>query len=150
MIVRPARRDDLAALAPIATRPLLQRYAVTPAGLERDLARALDDGDGLLVADDGGPRGFAWFQPRGALGSGGYLKLIAIRPGEESRGLGAALLDGVERAVVAESRHLFLLVSDFNVRAQRFYQAHGYTRAGVLPRLVLADVDELLYWKRLR
>ncbi len=48
------------------------------------------------------------------------------------------------------SAHAFLLVSDFNEDAQRFYEREGYLRVGPLPGLVLPDVAELLYWKRLR
>ena len=41
------------------------------------------------------------------------------------------------------------LVSDFNTDAQHFYERHGYVRAGALAGLVLPDVTELIYWKRL-
>jgi hypothetical protein len=41
-------------------------------------------------------------------------------------------------------------VSDFNVDAHRFYEKHGYVKVGALPKLVRPDVDELIYWKRLR
>ncbi len=41
-------------------------------------------------------------------------------------------------------------MSDFNAGAQRFYERHGYVRAGALDGLVLPGVAELLYWKRLR
>ena len=34
--------------------------------------------------------------------------------------------------------------------AMGFYQRHGYTQAGALPSLLAADIDELIYWKRLR
>ena len=85
----------------------------------------------------------------GTLGLGGYLRLIAVVPGRERSGVGTALLAAFERTVAAESRHAFLLVSDFNAEAQRFYERHGYHRVGTLSRFVLPDADELLYWKRL-
>jgi hypothetical protein len=54
-------------------------------------------------------------------------------------------------AWLAESAgHGFLLCSDFNISAQAFYERHGWTRVGALPGLVLPDVAELVYWKRLR
>jgi GNAT superfamily N-acetyltransferase len=81
---------------------------------------------------------------------GGYLRLIAVLDGEQGRGTGAALLAAYEAAVARSSAHGFLLVSDFNAPAQRFYERHGWTRVGAIPRLVLPDVDELVYWKRLR
>lgn len=151
MIIRPARAVECAALADVVSaQPLLVRYGVKADGLARDLGRALAAGEDVVVADGGsGPLGFAWFQPTGGLG-GGYLKLIALKSGEESRGVGKALLAEVEKSVARSSRFLTLLVSDFNEQAQRFYEREGYARSGCLEKLYLADVDELIYWKRLR
>jgi ribosomal protein S18 acetylase RimI-like enzyme len=81
---------------------------------------------------------------------GGYLRLIAIGEGAQGGGAGAALLAAFEAEVSRVSRHAFLLVSDFNVPAQRFYERRGYARVGALPGLVLPEVAELVYWKRLR
>lgn len=152
MEIREARKDEVSAIArATAHQPLLARYGVTEDGLARDLARALDAGDGVLVCvEDDAIVGFASYLAKGGLGVGGYLKLIALRPGHEAGGRGRALLDEVERRVSAESRHMFLLVSDFNERAQRFYERAGYVQRGALPGFVKPEVTELLYWKRLR
>jgi ribosomal protein S18 acetylase RimI-like enzyme len=137
--------------AALAGVPLMVRYRRDAAALERALSAAHGRGEGLLVADgEGAMRGLAWFLREGTLGMGGYLRLIAMLPGAEGRGAGAALLAAFEADVAARSAHAFLLVSDFNDAAQRFYERHGYARVGALPGLVLPDVTELLYWKRLR
>ena len=145
--VRPARADELDALAAaVAPQPLLVRYEITAARLGRLLGDALRRGEPIVVAakDDGGaPLGFAWFQTRGTFAAGGYLRLIAVAPGDESRGVGAALLDAVERAVAVEARHLFLLVSHWNEGARRFYARRGYDEVGRLPAFVRADTDEI-------
>ena len=152
MSIRDARSDETQAIADAtAAQPLLQRYGVTPGGLARDLQRSIDSGDVVLVCEEQSSiRGFASFGLGGQLGVGGYLKLIALAPGHESGGRGRALLEEVERRVAVDSRHLFLLVSDFNVDAQRFYERAGYVRRGELPSLVKPDITELLYCKRLR
>jgi GNAT superfamily N-acetyltransferase len=152
MTIRPARSEDLAALAPgLAALPLMERYGRTAEALARALSGALARGDGLLVAEeDAALRGLAWFLREGTLAMGGYLKLIAVLPGAEGHGTGAALLAAFEAETARVSAHGFLLVSDFNAAAQRFYERHGWTRAGALPGLVLPDVSELLYWKRVR
>jgi len=64
--------------------------------------------------------------------------------------VGAALLRSAEDAALKINPELFLLVSDFNVDAQRFYQRQGYQQIGAIPGYVLPDVTELLYWKQLR
>ncbi len=151
MRIRPAGEEDVAALAAgLAALPLMARYGRTAERLERDLRAALGRGDGLLVAEDGAVRGLAWFLRAGTLAMGGYLKLMAVLEGGQGGGTGAALLAAFEAEVARESAHAFLLVSDFNEGARRFYERHGWTRAGAFPGMVLPDVAELLYWKRLR
>jgi GNAT superfamily N-acetyltransferase len=149
---RPLEPAEIPVLARgLAEVPLMVRYGRGAAALERSLAAAHGRGEGLLVADEGGVlRGLAWFLREGTLAMGGYLKLIAVLPGAEGKGTGAALLEAFEAETRARSAHGFLLVSDFNLGAQRFYERHGYARVGAMPALVLPDVAELLYWKRLR
>ena len=84
---------------------------------------------------------------RGAFGRSAYLRMIGAQPGYAGGGVGAALLAGAESTA---GDQLFLLVSDFNADAQRFYLRHGYTQIGAIPGFVLPDVDELIFWKRLR
>jgi GNAT superfamily N-acetyltransferase len=150
-VIRPLVEEDVEALAVgLSELPLMIRYHRTAAALVADLRAALARGDGLDVYDEGGPRGVAWYLPGGTLGLGGYLRLLAVTGGAQRRGAGAALLVAFEAGVATVSRHAFLLVSDFNVAAQRFYEKHGYTRVGALPALVLPDVAELVYHRRLR
>ena len=152
MNVRPLARDELPALAAaLAALPLMVRYRRDAAALARALEAALARGDGLLVADEGGPLlGLAWFTPAGTLGLGGYLRLIAVVAGGEGKGTGVALLRAFEGETAKASAHAFLLVSDFNEGAIRFYEREGYSRVGAMPGLVLPDVAEVMYWKRLR
>ena len=151
-MIRPLREADVASLAAdLARLPLLVRYRRDATRIARDLAEASARGDGLLVEErDGRVRALAWFQRAGTLGVGGYLRLLAVAPEATGEGVGAALLVAFEAEVARESRHAFLLVSDFNDGAQRFYERHGYARVGAVPGLVLPDVSELVYWKRLR
>lgn len=151
-MIRALRPADCEALAAgIAKLPLMQRYARSESALAADFQAAYERGEHLFVWDAGnGPEGVLWFFPTGNFAMGGYLRLIAMAPGSTAKGAGAQLLAEFERQVGAQSRHAFLLVSDFNVDAHRFYEKHGYVKVGALPKLVRPDVDELIYWKRLR
>jgi ribosomal-protein-alanine N-acetyltransferase len=151
-MIREARDDELDALAhAVAPQPLLVRYQIAADRLATLLHEALARRDPLLVVEEGGrARGFAWFLPSGTFGAGGYLRLIALEPGTEGRGLGGALLDELERRVSPGTPHLFLLVSHWNADAQRFYARRGYAEVGRLPRFVRDDTDELIFYKRLR
>jgi ribosomal protein S18 acetylase RimI-like enzyme len=150
-VIRPLGEADIAPLAArLAELPLLQRYGRGADGLERDLRAGLARGDQLLVHDPGGGAGaLVWFLPSGTFGMGGYLRLLAVAPGGEGRGVGSELLRAFEEGAAGWSGHAFLLVSDFNSGAQRFYERHGYAQVGRLPSLVRPDIDELLYWRRL-
>lgn len=152
MTVRPLREEEVGALAAeLALLPLMVRYRREAGRIEDDLRAARGRGEGLLVAEAGGRlAGLAWYLRAGTLGMGGYLRLLAVLGRAQGAGVGARLLEAWEAEAARESRHAFLLVSDFNEGAQRFYERHGYARRGELPGLVLADVAELLYWKRLR
>jgi GNAT superfamily N-acetyltransferase len=150
--LRSIAEEDVADLAAgLARLPLMERYGRTAPKLEGDLRAALARGDGLIGAETGGALvGLCWFLHHGTLGMGGYLRLIAVLDGGRGRGAGAGLLAAYEADVARTSAHGFLLVSDFNEPAQRFYERHGWSRVGAIPKLVLPDVDELVYWKRLR
>jgi GNAT superfamily N-acetyltransferase len=150
--VRPLAAADVPALAAaLAPLPLLERYGRAAEALAADLRAALSRGDGLLAWEAGaGPEGLAWFLREGTFGLGGYLRLIAVAPAAAGKGAGSALLAAFEAEVATRSRHAFLLVSDFNEEAQRFYERKGWRRVGALPGLVLPEVAELVYWKRLR
>jgi len=148
-IVRPARPEDFSPLSrALEALPLFRRYGSTAAQFEASWRKALDAGEGLWVAERGGaPRGLCWFLQRGAFGRGAYLRTIALAEGAHGGGLGAALLQVYERETAASPGGWFLLVSDFNVGAQRFYARHGYGQVGRLDGLVVPGVAELLFWK---
>jgi ribosomal protein S18 acetylase RimI-like enzyme len=155
-IVRDAERGELAALAQVvAPQELCQRYEISGPFLRRMLQSAKDRGDGVLVVEDEVGRicGFAWFVTSGTFHSGGYLELIALEPGQEGCGHGAALLAEVEKRVAADRSFatpaLFLLVSDWNARARRFYASHGYREVGRLPGFRRPDTDEIVCMKTL-
>ena len=147
MLVREARDGEIDALAAeVAPQPLLQRYQVDIPKLALAMHEAQKSGQLLVAEEDARALGFAWFLPTGTFANGGYLRLIALVPGHEGRGLGAALLDEVERRVAP--RPLFLLVSHWNHGARRFYAARGYLEVGRLPAFVRADTDEIVCMKK--
>jgi ribosomal protein S18 acetylase RimI-like enzyme len=146
-MIRDARAEEIDALvAEVGPQPLLQRYQVDLPKLGLALKDAQKAGQLLVVEEEGRVLGFAWFLPTGTFGQGGYLRLIALSPGSEGRGLGAALLDEVERRVAP--RPLFLLCAHWNEGARRFYAARGYAEVGRLPAFVRADTDEIVCMKK--
>ncbi len=142
--------SDIPSLARLmAGDPLWQRYGVTEESAARRLAGGLEQAATILVADeDGACLGFVWYVGRGAFARSGYIMLIGVQPGARSRGVGRALVARAEAAMFAGVDDIFLLVSDFNEPAQRFYQGLGYTQVGSIPDYVVPGITELIYRKR--
>lgn len=144
------QQTDIPVLAGwIAASSLWQRYGLTVPKAQAMLEQGLSRSDSLLVAAADEACGLAWCLPQGAFGRSAYLRLLGVNPAYTGLGIGATLLNRTEQIAAESSVELFLLVSDFNIDAQRFYQRHGYTQIGTIPGYVLPDVIELLFWKRL-
>lgn len=148
--ITPLAERDLSACAHIMSSSLpWTRYQITEAAAQRMWWDALATAANVVVARlDGQTVGFAWYIERGGFGLGGYLKLLGVQATTRGRGVGAALLDHVEWwAMEQGQRDLFLLVSDFNLAAQAFYQTHGYVQLGEIPDFVVPGITELIFRK---
>ncbi len=132
----------------IAATPLWQRYHVTEESIGERLQKGLEGRATIYVAERAGEvLGFLWLVERGAFARSDYVQLIGVRPNERSHGVGRALMEFAEAQSLAQGRDLFLLVSDFNIDAQRFYQRLGYRAVGTLGDYVIPGVGELIYRK---
>lgn len=150
-MIRALQEDDIPSIAGwLPTVPLWIRYHVTTTQIETQLKQAFHRGDLLLVADiEGSANGLAWCLIGGMFGRSAYLRLLGVQNGHTGSGAGAALLQETERHAREAKQDLFLLVSNFNEDAQRFYRRQGYQQVGAIPGYVLPDVTEFLFWKSL-
>lgn len=159
--VRVARSADVPALAVLAAeleqQTLFVRYQICASTLHQEfcsLAQSTPVHETLLLAfsDDNQqiPIGMSRVVHSGMFGHiGGYLKLIAVCRNAQGKGIGSLLLSASERLVLAHSRDLFLLASDFNEAAHTFYLRHGYSHVGSLPDFVRPGITEFIFRKRL-
>jgi ribosomal protein S18 acetylase RimI-like enzyme len=150
--IRPMTANDIPLLSAwLVKLPLMQRYGQTLERATTNFKIGLERGDWLLTADSETPAcGFAWVIPRGTFGRSPYLRLIGVRADMAGSGIGARLLDAMEARAAEVADDLFLLVSDFNEGAQRFYRRQGYVQIGAIPDYVLPQVSELVFRKRLK
>lgn len=125
------------------------RYHHPPSRAAQDLREALSRSEVVLAARRPELAGIAWVMPRGTFGRAPYLKLIAVAPDAQGQHVGAELLEAAVARFQGTAKHFYLLVSDFNRDAQRFYKRHGFTQAGALPDFVLPGVSELLFVRAL-
>ncbi len=146
--MRPFVESDAEACgAIVAETPLWHRYGLTGEALAARL-RATTDVVHVAVSA-GRCVGFAWVMRRGAFGRSAYLRLVAVEPSLRGQGVGERLLRAFEATALESSPDAFLLVSDFNLQAQKFYRREGYVEVGRLDGFVLPDVAELVFRKRL-
>ena len=148
-VIRPALPEECPALASaLAPLPLFRAYGLDAVALTARFRGALERGEGLLLAmGEDGPLGVCWFLTRGTFGTGAYLRTLALREDCQGTGLGARLLAAYEAGCGSPPGGYFLLTSDFNTAAQRFYQRHGYRQVGALPDFATRGVAELVFWK---
>ena len=90
--------------------------------------------------------GLAVVHPTG-FASSPYLSVLAVDAAHTGRGLGSRLLGRVEQEAFRDRRNLFLCVTSFNARAQRFYLARGYVQIGVIEDFFKPGVDEFIFRK---
>lgn len=150
MRIVPADRTHLVGLVELMSRsPLLRRYGVTSPRARASLTEALKQRDLVLVALEAGETlGLAWVITTRALDRAAYLRLLLVAEGEQSHGVGGALLTEAElRARASGCRHLVLLVTTTNRRARAFYARQGYEHVGNLPGFVHPAIGESLYVK---
>ena len=151
---RPMVESDIGPLARLmAQTPLWQRYGLTEESAARRLREGLDQGAAIAVAEVAGapdhePAGFVWYAERGAFNRSGYIVLLGVRPDVRGQGIGRALLEHAEAVLFARSLDVFLLVSDFNRDAQRFYVRLGYQFVGAIPDYVAPGITEMILFKR--
>ncbi len=150
MNIRPMVESDIGPLARLmAETPLWQRYGLTGESAARRFRDGLARGVTIAVAEvDGEPAGFIWYVARGAFNRSGYIVLLGVRSDMRGQGIGRALLERAEAALFATATDVFLLVSDFNRDAQRFYARQGYQFVGAIPDYVAPGITEIILRKR--
>jgi len=78
---------------------------------------------------------------------GGFIALLAVRPGSSGQGLGRALVEQVAAQTFATRRWLYVSCDGNNAAALRFYRKLGFSRVGRLPDLVRQGRTEILLRK---
>lgn len=71
-----------------------------------------------------------------------YLSIIAVEYSYRCKGVGKELLKKFEETGFKQADRVFLLVSDFNKKAQSLYSKLGYSKVGKIPDLFKKGVSE--------
>lgn len=130
---------------------IYERYFRESGRLGASLTKAAENGQlYLAVAGDGQLAGAMKVVMGGFCGLYPYLALIGVRDSFRGHGVGAFLMDGLEQmSRDAGARRVTLMVSDFNLGAQRFYESRGYWRLGEIPNATKQGIGEIVMIKDL-
>ena len=77
----------------------------------------------------------------------GYINALAVKQEHRNRGIGAKLLKFAEDRIFRDWPNVFLCVTTFNTKAQRFYERMGYHRIGVIEDFIIEGAGEILMRK---
>jgi len=94
------------------------------------------------------PAGIILLDPKGVAGSP-YIKSIAVFPEFRGQGIGTKLLSFAEDLFRNKSRHIFICVSSFNLKARRLYEKYGFEAVGELKDYIIIGASEILMHKGL-
>lgn len=144
-MIRPARPDDAAAIVAF-WNPLIRDTMVTFNPVEKTAAEVADSirakaaaGHGFLVAEDAGTVvGFASYgQFRAGAGYARAMEhTIILSPAAHGRGIGRALMTGIEDHARAAGVHSMIAgVSGGNPAGRAFHAALGYAEVAVVPEV---------------
>ena len=110
---------------------------------ERDIADMIESQRIYVACDEeNNCVGFMGVVEKGCFGKFSYLSIIAVKNEYRSKGIGAELLRNFEEIGFESADKVFLLVSDFNLRAQKLYHKIGYQKVGSVPNLYKDGIAE--------
>jgi ribosomal protein S18 acetylase RimI-like enzyme len=89
--------------------------------------------------------GFVVINMSGTLAA--YVQTICVAPGNRASGIGRLLMSHAETRIFRDAPNVFLMVSDFNAAARRFYAGLGYLEIGEIPDYLVAGRSEILMRK---
>jgi len=120
---------------------------LTPEKTRMLFKRHLSSGECFVATREKTVMGFVVFYPEKGFPIGGYIKALGVHRHYRRRGIGTALMRFAERRIFRHWPNVFLLVSDFNAQAQRFYRQLGYSKVGFIPDALIRGHGELIYRK---
>ncbi len=149
MKIREMRNQDLKELAMLtAADPLFSQYGMTESTARKTFRGALKNKDASVKVAiiQGEIAGFAYFVKRASFMRSGYLRLIGVSIRFQGRGIGKRLMRAME-AEIQGPQGIFLLVTQSNRKARKFYESLGYRKVGVLCGYIRTGINECIYFR---
>lgn len=125
-----------------------KRYFQSEGRARKSLEEGINKGEIYIAIDNNNScKGFIWIILNGAFHSFPYIHMISVKSESRGQGIGKILLNFAEGFCCENYPKLFLLVSDFNWDAKRFYEIMGYCEVCDIPNLYRYGITECLMMK---
>lgn len=156
MVIERAKMKDIDQCVDILFVPEIgQLYFPKKELLREELEKNIDR-DSIYVdrgSDGETVQGVIWYQQEGLFHAFPYLHMIAVRGDCRHQGVGAGLMEFYEQNSLMCGKNkmrikVFLLVSDLNTNAQKFYLSRGYEEVSRLESLFRKGITERLLMKK--
>ena len=150
-MIREVNKDDLEQCAGIIADCLMwDRYERTMDDARTFVNGEFERGTTIWVYEDKGEVvGFIACIERGMMGEFPFVRSIAVHRDHRGKGVGTKLLAFAEERMFVLKPLLFMMVSDFNVDAQRLYRRLGYIKIGTVPDYKKRSISEYMLMKRI-
>ncbi len=111
---------------------LLKEWWAGPVIVTRGRLHRADELPGFVAVLEGKPAGLVTYRI-----DSNNCEIVTMNSLEEGRGIGSALIDAVKNsAVSAGCKRLWLITTNDNTAALRFYQKRGFTIAAIHPNAI--------------
>ena len=91
--------------------------------------------------------GFMGIVENGCFGNFQYLSILSVKKRYRNKEVGKLLLNKFEQMGFKKADRIFVLCSDFNVAAQKFYKRNDYFECGKIRDLFKKGISEHLFVK---
>ena len=149
--VRDLVQEDLPAL-----RAILDDTGLFPSDMLSDMAAPYLAGSAphlwLVACRAGTPIGFAYCEPERMTDGTFNLLAIAVMTEAQGQGIGAALIEHLERALQRLGARILLVeTSSFDeyARTREFYDHRAFTREARIRDFYAVGEDKIVFWKSL-
>ncbi|MEL7059666.1 MAG: GNAT family N-acetyltransferase [Acidobacteriota bacterium] len=149
--IRPAQPSDTPTIGEIAEITSLFPSEMLDAMITGYLDQTTDD-LWFVAERDGPPIGFGYCEPERMTEGTWNLLAIGVRPVDQSRGVGAAMLRDLEDRLRERAARILLVETmgtpEFE-RTRAFYRRNGFVEEARIRDFYEAGGDKVVFWKRL-
>ncbi|WP_133366643.1 GNAT family N-acetyltransferase [Qipengyuania sediminis] len=150
-MIRAATEADVPALGGIAEAAGLFPAAMLPEMITPYFAGSGED-RWWTVEIEGRAAGFVFCEPERFTNATWNMRAIAVAPGLQSRGIGAALMRNVEEELRARDGRVLIVETDSALEHRRtcaFYLREAYREAARIADFWDEGIDKIVFWKKL-